>query len=86
MSKIAFLFPGQGSQKPGMLLDIASQYPQVRQVFEQASDALDDDLWGMLTEGDSEQMSLTANTQPLLLTAGVALWQIWQDHQAQSQT
>ena len=78
MSKLAFLFPGQGSQKPGMLLDIAEQYDQIQHTFEQASDALSDDLWAMLREGDAEQMSLTANTQPLLLTAGVALWRIWQ--------
>ena len=78
MSKLAFLFPGQGSQKPGMLLDIAEQYDQIQHTFQQASDALDDDLWAMLRQGDAEQMSLTANTQPLLLTAGVALWRIWQ--------
>lgn len=79
MSKLAFLFPGQGSQKPGMLLDIADQYPQIETTFKRASDALSDDLWGMLTDSDAQQMSLTANTQPLLLTAGYALWQIWQE-------
>lgn len=78
MSKLAFLFPGQGSQKPGMLLDIADQYDLVQRTFVEASDALSDDLWAMLSHGDAEQMSLTANTQPLLLTAGVALWRIWQ--------
>ncbi len=81
MSKLAFLFPGQGSQKPGMLLDIAQQHTQIQSTFEQASDALSDDLWAMLREGDADVMSLTANTQPLLLTAGVALWRIWQDNQ-----
>ena len=72
MSKLAFLFPGQGSQKPGMLLDIAQQYPQIQATFEQASDALSDDLWAMLQNADAATMSLTANTQPLLLTSGVA--------------
>ncbi|MGB0965439.1 MAG: ACP S-malonyltransferase [Litorivicinus sp.] len=79
MSKLAFLFPGQGSQKPGMLLDIAQQYPQIQTTFEQASDALGEDMWAMLREGDAETLSLTANTQPLLLSAGVALWRIWQE-------
>lgn len=83
MSKLAFLFPGQGSQKPGMLLDIAQQYPQIQATFEQASDALSDDLWGMLQHADAATMSLTANTQPLLLTSGVALWRIWQDNKGQ---
>ena len=61
-----------------MLLDIAAEHDQIKRTFVEASDALSDDLWGMLTDGDAEQMSLTANTQPLLLTAGVALWRIWQ--------
>ena len=63
-----------------MLLDIAAEHDQIKRTFVEASDALSDDLWGMLTDGDAEQMSLTANTQPLLLTAGVALWRIWQDN------
>ena len=83
MSKLAFLFPGQGSQKPGMLLDIAQHYPQIQATFEQASEALSDDLWDMLQNADASTMSLTANTQPLLLTSGVALWRIWQDNNAQ---
>ena len=83
MSKLAFLFPGQGSQKPGMLLDIAQHYPQIQATFEQASEALSDDLWAMLQNADASTMSLTANTQPLLLTSGVALWRIWQDNNAQ---
>lgn len=83
MSKLAFLFPGQGSQKPGMLLDIAQHHPQIQTTFEQASEALSDDLWDMLQNADAAVMSLTANTQPLLLTAGVALWRIWQDNNGQ---
>ena len=83
MSKLAFLFPGQGSQKPGMLLDIAQHYPQIQATFEQASEALSDDLWDMLQNADVATMSLTANTQPLLLTSGVALWRIWQDNNGQ---
>ena len=83
MSKLAFLFPGQGSQKPGMLLDTAQHYPQIQATFEQASEALSDDLWDMLQNADVATMSLTANTQPLLLTSGVALWRIWQDNNGQ---
>ena len=66
-----------------MLLDIAQHYPQIQATFEQASEALSDDLWDMLQNADASTMSLTANTQPLLLTSGVALWRIWQDNNAQ---
>ena len=77
MSKTAFIFPGQGSQSLGMLADFADR-PAVKQTFQEASGALDLDLWAMCQEGPQELMNQTENTQPLLLTAGVALWRLWE--------
>lgn len=77
MSKTAFIFPGQGSQSQGMLADFADR-PAVKQTFQEASGALDLDLWAMSQEGPQERMNQTENTQPLLLTAGVALWRLWE--------
>lgn len=76
--KSSFIFPGQGSQVVGMMADLASHYDIVQSLYEEASDALGVDLWKMTQEGPIEQLSLTENTQPALLTAGVAAWQIWQ--------
>ncbi|MDX1803847.1 MAG: ACP S-malonyltransferase [Alcanivorax sp.] len=77
MSKIAFVFPGQGSQSLGMLADFAERTP-VRQAFQEASGALDLDLWELAQQGPQEALNQTENTQPLLLTAGVALWKLWE--------
>lgn len=76
--KSAFIFPGQGSQVVGMTADLASHYDIVQSLYEEASDALGVDLWKMTQAGPIEELSLTENTQPALLTAGVAAWQIWQ--------
>ena len=73
----AFVFPGQGSQQLGMLADVAAQYPLVRQVFGEASDALNLDLWQLCQENETD-LNKTEYTQPVLLTAGVALWRVWQ--------
>lgn len=77
MSKTAFLFPGQGSQAPGMLSDF-SEETAVRQVFQEASGALGYDLWALTQEGSGEDLNRTDRTQPALLTAGVALWKLWE--------
>ncbi|MZR62035.1 ACP S-malonyltransferase [Alcanivorax sp. DP30] len=77
MSKTAFIFPGQGSQSLGMLADFADR-PAVKQTFQEASGALELDLWAMCQEGPQERMNQTENTQPLLLTAGMALWRLWE--------
>ncbi len=77
MSKTAFVFPGQGSQSLGMLADFAEQTP-VRQAFQEASGALDLDLWALAQNGPDAELNRTENTQPLLLTAGVALWKLWE--------
>ncbi|HSI95036.1 MAG: ACP S-malonyltransferase [Methylophilaceae bacterium] len=73
--KFAFLFPGQGSQSVGMMQGFGDQ-PVIRNTFTEASDVLGQDLWRMVTE-PNEELNQTANTQPLMLTAGVAVWRAW---------
>ncbi|WP_027873801.1 ACP S-malonyltransferase [Spongiibacter marinus] len=75
--KLAFVFPGQGSQKVGMLADLAAAFPQVKDTFAEASDALDYDMWALVQEGEQAQLNLTETTQPVLLTASVAVWRLW---------
>lgn len=75
----AFVFPGQGSQKVGMLAAAHAQYHAVRDTFAEAGEALDCDLWSLVQAGPQEALNLTATTQPVLLTASVALWRAWQD-------
>ena len=78
MATLGFVFPGQGSQTVGMLSAIAEQHAVVKEVFVQASDALGYDMWSLASDGPQERMNLTQYTQPLLLTASVALWRVWQ--------
>jgi [acyl-carrier-protein] S-malonyltransferase len=75
----AFLFPGQGSQRVGMLAEAASAYPVVRATFDEASEALAVDLWELAAHGPEERLNLTEFTQPVLLSASVALWRAWQE-------
>jgi len=72
----AFVFPGQGSQSVGMLNSVA-QRPEVRTTMQEASDALGEDVAKLIAEGPSEALSLTTNTQPVMLTAGVAFYRAW---------
>ena len=76
---IAFIFPGQGSQAIGMLSELAAEFPSVQQSFSQASDVLGVDMWKLAQEGPIETLSMTENTQPALLTAGYAVWQVWNE-------
>ncbi len=76
--KIAFVFPGQGSQSVGMLGELADKYPLVTQTFEEASDALGFDLWKLVSEGPESDLNQTQNTQPALLAAGVSVWRVWE--------
>lgn len=76
--KLAFVFPGQGSQAVGMLADLAAAYPTVGETFAEASELLGFDLWQMVTDGPKETLNQTINTQPAMLTAGVATWRVWQ--------
>jgi len=72
----AFVFPGQGSQSVGMLNSI-SERPEVRATLQEASETLGEDVAKLITEGPAEALSLTTNTQPVMLTAGVAFYRAW---------
>lgn len=72
MSKIAFVFPGQGSQTVGMCKDFYDNYPCVRKVFEAADEALGFSISDMCFNGPEDQLRLTFNTQPAILTASIA--------------
>lgn len=76
MTKFAFVFPGQGSQAVGMLNGFADN-PVVRQTVAEASDALQFDLGKLISEGPKEDLDLTTNTQPVMLTAAVAFYRAW---------
>jgi [acyl-carrier-protein] S-malonyltransferase len=75
MSQFAFFFPGQGSQSVGMMAGL-SDIEVVRQTFVEASDMLSIDFWSMVND-PNEDLNLTQNTQPLMLTAGVATWRAY---------
>lgn len=72
MSKVAWLFPGQGSQYAGMGKDLAVNFPVARQVFEEADDALGFKLSSLCFDGPEDDLKLTFNTQPAILTTSVA--------------
>lgn len=74
----AFVFPGQGSQSVGMMAAYGDA-PVVRATFDEASAALGDDLWAMVADGPAELLAQTVNTQPVMLTAGIAAWRLWQE-------
>lgn len=74
--KTAFLFPGQGSQSVGMMAGLA-QSPEVKQTFDEASAALGEDLWKLVTEGPAETLNLTTYTQPVMLAADIATWRVY---------
>jgi len=78
--RIAFVFPGQGSQSVGMMQSFA-ELPGVHESFAQASELLGQDLWKLAAEGPADELNLTANTQPVMLVAGVALYRAWQARQ-----
>jgi [acyl-carrier-protein] S-malonyltransferase len=77
MNTLAFVFPGQGSQAVGMLAGFAGS-PIVRATFDEASAALGEDLWALVENGPAEALNLTANTQPVMLAAAIAIWRAWQ--------
>jgi len=76
MKPFAIVFPGQGSQSVGML-DAWGDHPVVRSALEEASDALGEDLGKLIHDGPKETLSLTTNTQPVMLVAGVAAYRVW---------
>lgn len=73
----AVVFPGQGSQSVGMLAGLAT-HPEVTQTFAEASEALGQDLWALVTGGPAAELDRTELTQPAMLTAGVATWRVIQ--------
>ena len=77
--KIGLLFPGQGSQYVGMGKDLLDNFSIARETFEQAGDALHEDMRRMCLEGPEDRLRLTANTQPAILTLSVAAWRVLQN-------
>lgn len=77
MTSFAVVFPGQGSQSVGML-DAFGDHPAVQHTLAEASDALGEDVGALIHAGPKEQLDLTTNTQPVMLTAGVACWRALQ--------
>ncbi len=76
MGKVAFVFPGQASQYPGMGKELADKYPSARTVFEEADHALGFSISKMCFEGSEEDLKQTANTQPAILTCSVAIYRV----------
>ncbi|CAN7288470.1 ACP S-malonyltransferase [Variovorax paradoxus] len=76
MKSFAFVFPGQGSQAVGML-DAWGDHPAVAETLREASEALGEDIGGLIKNGPKEELALTTNTQPVMLVAGVAAWRAW---------
>lgn len=76
MSKLACVFPGQGSQSVGMLCELATNFASVKHDFELASDALGYDLWAISQNDESGKLKQTEVTQPVLLTASIACWNV----------
>lgn len=79
MKNLAFVFPGQGSQAVGMLSDLFESYPQIQHQFARASDVLNLDLFEMVQNDPHNLLNVTEFTQPALLTASVAIWNLWKE-------
>ena len=78
--KIAFLFPGQGSQTVGMGRDLAERFPIAKQTFAEADEACGFALSKLCFEGPEEELKLTENTQPAIMTVSVAAWRVLVEH------
>ncbi len=76
---VVLLFPGQGSQKPGMGKDLAAAFPAAREVFAEVDEALGEPLSTLCFEGPAESLTLTRNAQPALLAHGAAVWAVTRD-------
>ncbi|MGB6976168.1 MAG: ACP S-malonyltransferase [Gammaproteobacteria bacterium] len=79
--KLAFVFPGQGSQSLGMLSELAQQFPAITATFAEATAVLGYDLWQLTQTGPDTELNRTEKTQPALLAGSIALWRIWQNQQ-----
>lgn len=84
MTDLAFIFPGQGSQKIGMLAELAEQNPIIEKTFCEASEVLGYDMWQLIQQGEQEEINLTQRTQPILLTCSVAIWRLWCEKQGKA--
>ncbi|MDX1451171.1 MAG: ACP S-malonyltransferase [Oleiphilaceae bacterium] len=80
--KTAFMFPGQGSQAVGMMSDVLAACPEAEEIFDRASIAIDLDLKEIALSGPEDRINQTAITQPIVLTASLAMWQVWQNRSA----
>ena len=76
MAKVAFVFPGQGSQAVGMCKDLYEAYPVAHRIFEEADEALGLSMTNLIMQGPEEALRLTENTQPAILTASVACFEV----------
>ncbi|MGQ0800004.1 MAG: ACP S-malonyltransferase [Pseudomarimonas sp.] len=76
-SRLAFVFPGQGSQSPGMLAELAASSTLVQSTFAEASEGADIDLWSITSATDDARLNQTEFTQPALLAAAIAVWRVW---------
>ncbi|MGH8151574.1 MAG: ACP S-malonyltransferase [Rhodanobacteraceae bacterium] len=76
--ELAFVFPGQGSQSVGMLGELGAEFPEVRKVFDEASEGAGIDLWELAQNGPESELGKTEYTQPALLAASAAVWEVWQ--------
>ncbi len=75
-TKLAYVFPGQGSQSVGMLAELAAEFPVVAATFAEASERLGYDLWALVQNGPEAELNSTDRTQPAMLAAGVAVWRV----------
>ena len=78
-AKTGFIFPGQGSQKTGMLAELADSFSLVNDTFAEASGVLGYDLWKLIQDGPEEELARTDIQQPAIVTASIAIWRLWQD-------
>lgn len=74
-----FIFPGQGSQKVGMLGELADAFSGVQATFTEASEVLGYDLWELVQNGSEEELARTHIQQPAIVTASIAIWRLWQE-------
>lgn len=75
---LAFVFPGQGSQSIGMQAELGERFAEIEGTYAEASEQLGYDLWQLAQEGPKEKLDETVVTQPVMMTAGVAAWRVWQ--------
>ncbi|MBQ2671013.1 MAG: ACP S-malonyltransferase, partial [Clostridia bacterium] len=80
MGKTAFLFAGQGAQKPGMGRELAETFASAMAVFDEASEAIGFDIKDMIFNGDSDTLMITENTQPTILTMSVAALRVLEEN------